>query len=678
MNSSAHIQSEPTPRALLVTHRAAGHHLIGVAAQLRASGWRVESETLQPNAPVILTEQSLQRADVVVHTDSDPAISSPMHQRARSLGIPFVLQMDGVLEYANTFLNPRMHQGFLRPAASNMVLACGTHDREILEALGNQALPIGLPRLDDFRNRFNALAAEHVPRGLMVATANQPWFTPGGRERLLAALFDLKRAAERMGIGVRWRVSTAIAKALGVEQDSLPLIESLAQVACVITTASTLALEAMIARKPVGIVHPYPWPLWIPCTHRFDGRSDTGIDDDLACMHRLGGVDEPANRAAELSIEQMLCGHQVQSELEAEPFIASLLHPDPHQTSLQARILERCVQTGAAESYAHTLPKRTTEHAEPCIGRHQTAAYAEPTPSDLSQAVKRLVQCGASRVVVAVNTLVTPEMRSLAADAPAQFAGFVVPQETYDQVLLGCPAAGHRQYVEAFRPDGLVLTAPEDDLSILAAMLWNTPSETMRTTADPANPKFAHAEAVISSAKRALQTRKVRTTIHPGLCDGLESMPPDQVLLGDRPAMILLAGDEADFKLYQRARSLRDLGTEVHSLRWSAMELEGCERFAELVRRIDREPYAIYGGGQHTGHLLRQAIISHPPFAIFDDSAAPGDTLEGVPIFPLDLLMPDEISVLVLSSLLHEKRLWEQTSHLRAMGIDVRPLYSAF
>lgn len=667
-----------TRRALLVAHRGASHHLVGVGTALRAASWEVLSETLQSDVPVRVCRRSIAQSDVVIYPDSDPQSTHELRRHAAELGVPTVLQMDGVLEYANTFLNPKFERRLLQPAPAGLVFASGTHDREILEALGNQAVPVGLPRLDDFRNRFNATIAAHAPRGLMVATANQPWFTPGGRERLLAALFDLTQAAGRMGVYVRWRVSSEIARVLGVERDSLPLIESLSRVEGVITTASTLAFEAMIARKPVGIVHPHPWPLWIPCTHRFDGRSDAGIDDDRANMQRLGGVDEPANRAAELSIGQMLGGHRVQTERQAEPFIASLLQPDPPLSEVRARILERYVQRGAADSYARALPVRTTKHAEPRTVLHQSEAYTGPTPGDLSQAVRRLVCQGASRVVVAVNTLVTPEMWSLAADAPAQFVGFVVRQETHDQILLGCPASGHRQFVEAFRPDGLVLTAPEDDLSILAAMLWSTPIATLLTTADPANPKFAHAEDVISGAKRALIHGKVRTTIRPGLCAGLESMPPDQVLLGDRPAMILLAGDEVDFQIYQRARPLRDLGTEVHSLRWSGQELDGCERFAKLVRRIDHEPYAIYGGGQHTAHLLGQAIITHRPRAIFDDAGAPGDTLDGIPILPLDQLMPDEISVLVLSSLRHEKRLWEQTSHLRAMGVEVRPLYAGF
>lgn len=666
--------SRALPRALLVAHRGAAHHLTGVGSALRNAGWVVESETLQGDVPVLVSTRSIERCDIVVHVDSDPASTLGLRARAEARSVPTVMQIDGVLEFANTFLNPRFGNGLLQPAPADLVLASGAHDQVILEALGNRASANGLPRFDAFIERWRTCQLTHEPKEIMIATANQPWFTRGMRARLMLELEQLQAQTQHMQIPVRWRVAAEIAEALGIERDTAELVDSLQRVEGVITTASSLAFEAMLADKPVGVLHPYPWPLWFPCVSQYHGARDIDQQDDLAQIHERGAAVTAANEAAATSISKVLANAQVQHHQDTAAFIESVLHPESGMLEWQRRILQGCVNTGAAEGVPEVLNQlRVHKQLTGPITTNPVDAAADERV--LIEAVESLARAGSRRVVIAANTLPTEAMRSIANCPPEQLVGFAVPVETDQEVLLGLPAAGVDQYLEQLMPDGIVLTAPEDDLSILAAMLWETPEHIAVVDADPSNPKFARARDAIEHAKRSSLHGEVRSTLDAGVCQGMACTHSAGVLAGDPPAMILLRGDEEDFEVYQRAQQLRASGTLVRSLRWSDAELRACERFAQLVHAFEAQPYAIYGGGLHTTHLLRHALIDSRPMYILDDGARVGARLEGIEVIaPADPRV-GEVSRVVISSQRHESAIWERCGALREQGVEVHRLY---
>ncbi|MBY0113788.1 MAG: glycosyltransferase family 4 protein [Phycisphaerales bacterium] len=363
-NSRSHdvVEQDGRRAVVFLAPRGIGQHFIGLADQLDEYGHDSRMETLQDTSPVRVTDPMARSASVLVHAESVRARAVSIRRAGERHGVPVALIMDGVLEYANTFFNPGAGARFLRPAPADVVLAAGPHDAGILAALGNRAVGTGLPRLDAFRNRVIIAQATTAPVGVLVATANTPAFTIGGRARILASLRRIKEALARRRLPVRWRIAPDLAGVLGVERDVAPLAESVVWSRAVVTTASTLAIEAMIAGRPTAIVHPHPWPLWLPAAWLHRGDSFQGVEDDQERMRALGGADHAASAAAAESIEQIRRGIEPHETVSAGELIDSLLSPSTELIGLQNRSLDAACRSRGIERVARVL-KRTTSLA---------------------------------------------------------------------------------------------------------------------------------------------------------------------------------------------------------------------------------------------------------------------------------------------------------------------------
>ncbi len=184
---------------------------------------------------------------------------------ARERRIPTVLLVDGVVEYANTYMNPWLGPDHLQRTPHDVVLAMGPLQAKILEQLGNRVVTTGLPRLDGFAQRVaEARRTVEPDQWLLVATALTPAMDEAAFERVCAMLIVLRDELARRSIDARWRIDARLASSIGVPLDTAPLIESLAGARATITTASTLAVESMLAGVPTAVAHPHPWPAWVP------------------------------------------------------------------------------------------------------------------------------------------------------------------------------------------------------------------------------------------------------------------------------------------------------------------------------------------------------------------------------------------------------------------------------
>ncbi len=134
------------PKALLIGLGQHAHYFNGIAQALSECGVAVSTDFLQRQGPVCLSSEQATGIDVIVHRDCVKAHARKVTQAAQSENKPTVLLIDGVLEYANTFLNQGVENQFLRPAPADIVLASGEHDQRIFEALGNRASATGLVR----------------------------------------------------------------------------------------------------------------------------------------------------------------------------------------------------------------------------------------------------------------------------------------------------------------------------------------------------------------------------------------------------------------------------------------------------------------------------------------------------------------------------------------------------
>lgn len=367
-------------RALLVASPRGVHHFAGVAEALAERGVACEVECLQERTPSRLCARMARRVRAIVHADGVSSHAEPLMRTARQVGWPVALLMDGVLEYANTFLNDRAGQGFLRPAPANIVLAAGTHDRAILRALGNRSVATGLPRIEAFA-RDSAHLHATPGSALLIATANQPAFTLGARRRIVESLAMLRDEASRRGIETRWRIAADIAQLLGVEPDQSTLIESLGRARAVISTASTLVLEAMIAGRPTAVLHPHPWPLWLPSAWVWRGESRSGWDTDVAAVADLRGEDERANSAARRSAQSALGDGETLDESDVARLLESLLTPCQGLMATQRNVLAHCCSNGSSRRVARIVEHLTRASSSPAPERLPSRTITAMPPS---------------------------------------------------------------------------------------------------------------------------------------------------------------------------------------------------------------------------------------------------------------------------------------------------------
>jgi hypothetical protein len=99
--------------------------------------------------------------------------------------------------------------------------------------------------------------------------------------RVQHMLAELRDETIARGLRVRWRIDAALARTLGVDPDTAPLADTLAGATATITTASTLAVESMLAGVPTAVAHPHPWPLWVPAAWVWSAALDDSVFAEL-------------------------------------------------------------------------------------------------------------------------------------------------------------------------------------------------------------------------------------------------------------------------------------------------------------------------------------------------------------------------------------------------------------
>jgi len=288
------------PTVTIIQNEAGVDHCKGVDAALAARGLQADRWTraLTDRTAVLLV------ADVF-GVDRRRALRD-----AREANVPSILLMDGIVEYRNTYLNPRVGPRFLRPAPVDVVACAGPADARRLQAMGNRAVPTGLPRLADIERT----EAPSEPRAL-VATARQPYFNAVEREVLLDALATIRASLRELGIDAAWRLTGDLGSELGIEPDTTPMQDALAACSFVITTPSTLMVEAMLAGRPTALLHPFETPCWQEDVWRIGPRPGPGdiepvVASEPAMLARqeelvrdLTSMPRPADALAELCAE---------------------------------------------------------------------------------------------------------------------------------------------------------------------------------------------------------------------------------------------------------------------------------------------------------------------------------------------------------------------------------------
>lgn len=315
------------PPIVIVQDPTTTDHFPGVADALAARGH--PAAFLTPDSTQLLRVHT---PNVVVVKETQSPLSRWALRQARLSGATSVLLMDGVLEYRNTFHNPFVDKNFLRPALAQIVACAGPMDEALLKSWGNDAVATGLPRIHASFPMPLPPPLLSRPPAFLVATANRPAFNPEERTRLIAALRLFQQELGRRTIRPIWRLTGGLDIELGVTNDTRALRDCLADASAVLTTPSTLAIEAMAAGRPTMLIHPHPGPLWQRTPWVW--RNDPDASLSSLNTHSAPPSPSPATRARTTPAAPLTDPTNGLASL-----LDSILAPSPEHLRAQARDL---------------------------------------------------------------------------------------------------------------------------------------------------------------------------------------------------------------------------------------------------------------------------------------------------------------------------------------------------
>ena len=240
-------------------------YVASVADVLERGGWDCSVRDLAdlPSADALA---EIARADIVVTVHSTKPELEPAFAALRARGVPTLTLQDGIIEHRHS-TNGVGGKRRYRPLLTDHIAVFGRASADILASWGvapERITVTGSPRF--------AASVEGPGRGLLLTTANRPTHS----RRQLASLYRLMarvlEACEAEDVPVRWRPGRSLVpgrmNAPETLEDRLEadvaarfgaltpsrgaLADDLTACAAVLTTPSTVALEAMAVGRPTG------------------------------------------------------------------------------------------------------------------------------------------------------------------------------------------------------------------------------------------------------------------------------------------------------------------------------------------------------------------------------------------------------------------------------------------
>lgn len=219
-------------------------------------------------------------------------------------GSATIYAIDGILEWRNSWEYPEGGSSVyaMRPVISHKVACIGRSQARVLASWGNadRCEIVGMPRLDGLTMRPVGTPRGEAPFRLLVATASNPGFDAEQLQDTVQSLRDLDTWARAHGqvrgrtLEWTWRLGGSLADAVRPcgrisSREHEGMAELLGQVDAVITTPSTIQLEAMLLRRPVALLDYHNRPQYVPAAWT------------ISCVQHLDGVipgllDPPAPR----------------------------------------------------------------------------------------------------------------------------------------------------------------------------------------------------------------------------------------------------------------------------------------------------------------------------------------------------------------------------------------------
>ncbi|WP_309387117.1 hypothetical protein [Cerasicoccus frondis] len=340
--------------------------------------------------------------DVLIsHTEWEDEFRG-MISSARARGCKTVLLADGVFEWRNTFEHPpRMsfkHDfQVYHPIHAEYFLAIGEQQAELIQHFNpdTRVMILGAPRLDGLVSHY--LETEHVATSdaeslrIFVATALTPGFQQRDSSLALQAIEDLKQVGPELekvcgrSVEFIWRVSPRIVAETSLTEEeaatgSGDLRALIEQADCVVSTPSTLLLEAMLCRKRAVMIDYTDAPNMPYCAWQI--RRPEQLVNCLA--------DALIGNDAKLAMQDYLLSKNLCLEPEASRRLSDILHALPGDDALSMGCAHR--RDNPAEPIPMTVAKWEYMLVQEANRMRLRAERLNEKNSLLEEAVERLEQ----------------------------------------------------------------------------------------------------------------------------------------------------------------------------------------------------------------------------------------------------------------------------------------------
>ncbi len=231
--------------------------------------------------------------DLALVSDEFCCVTSTVLRKLSRLRIPTLHVVDGIVEWRNTWENPRSHHPddglpLFQPVLADKIACLGRSQARIFESWGNlgRCEVVGSPRLDPLLDG-GIQQANGPPARILVMTANTPAFTDDQHTTVVRALADLQRWFDdhpTLGgspVDVVWRLTGDLPQTIGSgrtvsDKERESLSECLQGVAAVISTPSTAMLEAMLLGRPVAMLDYHNLPPYVQASWTIGAASQIG------------------------------------------------------------------------------------------------------------------------------------------------------------------------------------------------------------------------------------------------------------------------------------------------------------------------------------------------------------------------------------------------------------------
>ena len=184
---------------------------------------------------------------------------------AKRQNIPVLHVIDGILEWRNTWEHPQLISPFLQPVLADKIACLGRSQARVIESWGNigKCEVVGSPRHDYLLGRKRKVKQDNG-FSLLVCSARTPYFNDTQKNNVIKGFNDLRKQVRLFGesagseVKILWRLGEKLFDELGItdaiNHPDEHIVDLLDQADAMITTPSTLILEAMLCDIPVAVL----------------------------------------------------------------------------------------------------------------------------------------------------------------------------------------------------------------------------------------------------------------------------------------------------------------------------------------------------------------------------------------------------------------------------------------